>query len=703
MSTIVVNKGQDHRGPVRSILRALFIWAVQAIFMLFLVWLIPGVHIDSLAAAIVAVGAIALLNALLWPLLSAITLPFMVLTFGLLSLVLNALLILLASAIVSGFQVDDLWAALGLALGLAAMNAILSSLVTIDDDSTWYRNTMRRRMKHRAHPVETDVPGVLFLEMDGLAKPVLEKAIREGDMPNLAGWISSGSHKLVGWETDLSSQTSASQAGILQGNNFNIPSFRWYDRAAKKTVSSNDPKFLGQLEKTLSNGDGLLVDNGASRGNMFSGDAPDSMATASTILDRSRLHSSDFYAFFLGPSNVARTLLLTIGDAILEMWEFHKARRDHAYPLSSKRKRGGIFPLMRAFNTVIMRELNIYTLTGDMFSGVPSAYATFVGYDEVAHHSGIESEDAFDILRKMDRQFPRLETAAREAPRPYHLVVLSDHGQTNGATFKQRYGGTLGDLIRELAREKIRVKDDVDVHEDWGRVNALLTEAANDDQQAAGKLLGRALKGQMEDGEVALGPEAKAAQQEDQAPVDAADETSQDHMVVLASGNLGVVYSTGRDERVTMEDLEGAFPGLLDGLAQHEWIGFVMVRSEAQGTVIIGDRGRYYLDGDRVEGENPLQVFGPNAAAHLRREDGFPDAPDLLVNSFYDPETQEGAAFEELIGFHGGLGGYQTQPFVLCPAEFEVGDEELIGAESVYHLFKGWLKQLNDGAPTAEQ
>ena len=702
-----MNKRQDRRGPIRSILRVLFIWAVQSVFMLFLAWLIPGVHIDSLAAAIVAVGAITLLNALLWPLLSYVALPFMVLTLGLLTLVLNALLILLASAIVSGFQVDDLWAALGLALGLAAMNAILSSLVTIDDDSTWYRNTVRRRMKRRAHPVETEVPGVLFLEMDGLAKPVLEKAIREGYMPNLAGWISSGSHKLVGWETDLSSQTSASQAGILHGNNYNIPSFRWYDRARKTIVASSSPREVARIEKEISDGNGLLVEDGASRGNLFSGDAPDVMNTASTILDGSRFHTSDFYAFFLRPFNAAQTLLLTIWDILLEMWQYHKARRDGAYPLADKKKRGGIYPLLRASMTIIMRQLNIYTLIGDMFAGVPSAYATFVGYDEVAHHSGVESEDAFDILHKMDRQFPRLETAARAAPRPYHLVLLSDHGQTNGATFKQRYGKTLDEVIRELAREKIDVQGDVDVHEDWARINALLTEATHDDQGATGKLVGRALKGQTEDGQVALGPEAEAAKREDQASVDAADKTSsdgdQERMVVLASGNLGLAYSTRRDERVTLEELEAVFPGLLDGLAGHEGIGFVMVRSEAQGSVVIGEKGRYYLQGDRVEGENPLEVFGPNAAAHLRRADGFPDAPDLLINSFFDPETQEGAAFEGLIGFHGGMGGYQTQPFVLYPAEFGPVDEELVGAESVYRLFKGWLKQINSGTVTAEQ
>jgi putative membrane protein len=303
---------QSRRAPFRSILRVLSIWATQTVFLIFLAWLIPGVHIDGVAAAIIAVAVIALINALLWPLLSYIMLPFMVLTLGLLALVLNALMIMLASALMESFQVDDFWAALGLAVGLTALSAILSSLVTIDDDTSWYRNTVRRRMKKRAEAVDTNVPGVLFLEIDGLAKPVLEKAIREGYAPNLAQWIESGSHTLVGWETDLSSQTSASQAGILQGNNHNIPSFRWYDRARKTIVASSNPREVARIEKEISDGNGLLADNGASRGNLFSGDAPNVMNTASTILDRSRFHTTDFYAFFLRPYNAAHTLLLTI-------------------------------------------------------------------------------------------------------------------------------------------------------------------------------------------------------------------------------------------------------------------------------------------------------------------------------------------------------------------------------------------------------
>jgi hypothetical protein len=571
---------------------------------------------------------------------------------------------------------------------LTIVNIIASSLLTIDDDSSWYRNVVRRRMRRRESYVETDVPGVLFLEIDGLAKPVFERVLAEGYMPNLARWLETGSHKLVGWETDLSSQTSASQAGILQGNNTNIPAFRWYDRKAKEIVSSSSPSFVAELEKKLSNGDGLLSEGGASRGNLLSGDAPNVMNTASTVTDFSRFHTTEFYAYFLNPYNFTRTLILSIWDIILEIRQFRKARRTNTYPILDKSHRGGKYPLLRVFTTVVMRDLNIYTLIGDMFAGVSSAYATFVGYDEVAHHSGVETEDAFDILRKLDRAFARVEEAAKSAPRPYHLVVLSDHGQTAGATFKQRYGLSLEELVQQLASEKYNVQGAIDVHEDWKHLNVFLTETVSFERSAVSKPLGRALKRNTKDGEVTFGPESE---EQDQAEL----QTEQfAHLVALASGNLGLIYSTRIEERANLEQIEAIYPGMLEGLAQHEGVGFVMVHSEEGGLVVIGNKGRYYLKDDRLEGENPLANFGPNALRHLQRTDSYPDAPDILVNSFYDPGKEEGAAFEELIGFHGGMGGYQTQPLLLYPAEWELGDENIVGAEQVYAVLKGKLREL---------
>ena len=676
----------------RPLIRILVIWVIQTLALIILALLLDGLDVDRIGTAMLAVAVIGLINAIFWPLLSKILLPLVVLTVGLLSWVINGAVIWLAGQFINGFEVADLGTAMLTALGLTIINLIASSLLTIDDDGFFYRNIVRQRMKRRETFEETDVPGVLFLEIDGLSRPVLELAIREGYVPNIASWLENGSHKLVEWETDLSSQTSASQAGILLGNNTGIPAFRWFDRQKKEIVASSSPKFVAELEKKLSNGEGLLADGGASRGNLFSGDAPNVMTTASTVTDISRFHTSEFYAYFLHPYNFIRTVVLTIWDIIVEVWQFRRARQNNIYPILDKSHRGGKYPILRAFMTVVMLDLNIYTLLGDIFAGVPSVYATFVGYDEVAHHSGVETKDALEVLEKIDRQFARLENALEQAPRPYYLVVLSDHGQTNGATFKQRYGMTLEQFIQQLATDKYSVQGAIDVHEDWKQLNVFLSEAISYDQSAVTRSLGRALDSQTTDGEVILGPEGEQIETEE------AQSEQFAHLVALASGNLGLIYSTRLDERGPMEVIEKIYPGMLEGLAGHEGIGFIMVQSEEYGPVVLGQNGKYYLDENRIEGENPLVGFGSNVVAHLKRTNSFPDAPDILVNSFYDPVKQEGAAFEELIGFHGGLGGYQTQPFLLYPSEWELQDKEIIGAEQVYEVLKGKLVELQSAA-----
>jgi hypothetical protein len=291
-----------------------------------------------------------------------------------------------------------------------------------------------------------------------------------------------------------------------------------------------------------------------------------------------------------------------------------------------------------------------------------------------------------------------MESAAREAPRPYHFVILSDHGQSAGATFKQRYHMTLEDLVQQLA-EAYRVGGDVDVHEDWNQVNVFLTEAVQHDQGAVKRPLRQALKGSTQDDQVMFGPEGEALSEEKKST----DEGELPQILVLASGNLGLVYGTRLGRRVMLEEIETVYPGLLDGLADHEGVGFVMVHSEAHGPVVVGAEGRTYLAEDRVEGENPLAGFGPRAAEHLRRADSFPDAPDILVNSFCSHETNEVAAFEELIGSHGGLGGYQTQPFVLYPAQLPVGDAPLVGAAAVHRVLKEWASHTDGQEATQHE
>jgi hypothetical protein len=112
---------------------------------------------------------------------------------------------------------------------------------------------------------------------------------------------------------------------------------------------------------------------------------------------------------------------------------------------------------------------------------------------------------------------------------------------------------------------------------------------------------------------------------------------------------------------------------------------------------VVGAGGSRRLADGMVEGRDPLAGFSKNAARHLRRTDGFPHVPDIVVNSFFDPVTEEGCAFEELISFHGGLGGPQAQPFILHPAGLAAPDEPLVGAESVHRLLRAWRASLAVG------
>jgi hypothetical protein len=167
-------------------------------------------------------------------------------------------------------------------------------------------------------------------------------------------------------------------------------------------------------------------------------------------------------------------------------------------------------------------------------------------------------------------------------------------------------------------------------------------------------------------------------------------------VIVLASGNLGLIYFTNWMNRMSLEEIDEAYPGMVEGLSQHEGVSFLLIRSKERGSVAIGAKGRYYLSDNKIEGENPLAKFGKNVAEHLRREDGFNYVPDILLVSMYDAEKDEVAAFEELIGSHGGVGSSQSNPFILYPSEWNIEDVEIVGAENVYRLFKREMANFSE-------
>ena len=574
-------------------------------------------------------------------------------------------------------------------------------------------------------------------------------------MPTVKSMLDNKSHTLRMWETDLSSQTGASQAGILHGNNTDIVAYRWVDKKNKnKVMSCGSFSDVAIMEKKISNNEGLLKTNGAGRCNLFSGDSRNLIYVSSDIISSFKAEYNK--AWRLVYSNIdsfTRIFVLFLEDVLLE---YLSQARQFIMNVRPRISRGFIYAFIRAGASVILREVNTKTIIWDMMDGeLDIIYATYLGYDEIAHHSGIRDRDSFRYLKKLDKHFSRIEHAASYSKRKYEFVIQSDHGQSNGATFKQRNNGVgLDGLVSTLLPE------DMDVFGDFDPDNTNMKRAYVPFSQQKDNLMNK--YEQQKDNII-----DKYEQQKDNI-IDKYEEQKDNimdkyteqkdnlinkyekqkenivekyerqkdflferyslqrdtilnnydneltyvnkyevekrnkktkledsHAIVLASGNLGLIYFTQWTARLSYESIIGLFPDLIPGLVNNPYIGFILVDTEERGPIVISDKGVYYLDSDTYTGENPLKDFGENAADHLRRTNSFSTVPDILVNSFYDEENDEVAAFEELVGSHGGLGGTQTKPFIMHPSYWKI-NEDLIGARSIYLLLKRELENLKE-------
>jgi uncharacterized membrane protein YvlD (DUF360 family) len=645
--------------PRLRVWRLLLAWIVAAASVWIAAWIVPGMTLDQTGAAFVVAAVVAVVNAVLPPILAAFRLPYMVGIGFFLVLFADALALQLAAdAVPSDVHIDGFGDALLAALAISAISTCLQIVLGTNDDDEYTVRVTRRIARRLGGGERTDAPGIIFLEIDGLALPVLRDAMRDGSAPNMASWIAEHDHRLIEWETDLSSQTGASQAGILLGSNEDIPAFRWVEKESGRLMTCSSPEDCAEIERRHATGIGLLADGGSSRGNLLSGEAEEAILTVSRI-EAEKQANPGYRAFLANGFNVTRSLVLVFWELVLELVASTRAKRRDVRP---RGHRGGIYPLMRAAMCVLIRDLIVYAVMTDMMRGRPVVYATFSSYDEVAHHSGLYRADTMEALRKLDQQFGRLARARRFAPRPYEIVVLSDHGQTQGATFKQRNGYGLDELVeRSLGR---------------GEVAGI---AGGDEQDAMVKhAMGEA-----------TGRQAKRAK----------NDVSDRDVVVLGSGNLGLVYLMDSQRRLTLEELDEHHPELLTTLRSHPHVGWLLVRSSAHGAVVLGADGANYLDEGRVEGDDPLAPFSPTAAQHLRRSDGFAHVADIMIGSFYDPALDDACAFEELISFHGGLGGPQTRAFILASPRLAVPDTPIIGAAAVHELLQGWRRSLQEAAP----
>ena len=667
---------------VTDLARLAVAWAASTVALIITGALLPGFSATSWWAYAAVAAAAGIVGLVLRPALVEISARVGWLGVLLSAFVGQALIMYVAILLVPGIE-STAWTALAATWVSAIVGTLISWTTTAGTDDGLI-TTLAGRARRQQSVADPEVDGVLFVQLDGVPFPVLRWAVQSGAVPHIRRWLASGEYKLCEWTPQLPCTTPASQMGILHGTVDGIPAFRWYDRELNRVLVANRPADARVIEERHSTGYGLLCDDGVSISNLFTGDATRSFLTMSRVEVRrgSTQTRRTFAWFFNSPNGFMRSLTRTVGEILKERWQ---ARRQVKRDLDPRVHRDWTFALLRAVTNGLLRDLNTALVAEELRRGTKSIYVDYVDYDEIAHHAGMFRPESLAALDGLDRTLGSLAQLAGSAPRRYRLVVLSDHGQSQGTPFADRYGQPLGELCAELIHEHVQ---NVDASvEGLGRADSIAGDIAAGG--ITGKLAVRA--------DQALTKAQQTSAQQTSGPADAVEEP----VVVLGSGNLGLVYVRG-DRRWTLQALDRQWPALVPGLAGHPGVGFVAGIDEDGQAWAIGSGGRINIASGAVEGADPLAIFGPHAARVLQRALMHPEAPDLYVNSTVDAVTDDVAAFEGLVGSHGGLGGWQDRAVLLGPADLMADlPERIEGAGELHQVLVAMLESCGQRATTA--
>ena len=517
--------------------------------------------------------------------------------------------------------------------------------------------------------------GFVILELDGVAYDYLRQAIRQGYMPYLSRLVTNRRLRLARWRCGLPSTTPASQAGILYGNNWDIPGFRWYDKETQSSIMCKLPGTVRAIQERISAGRAGLLRGGSSYTNMFDGDARLALFTLSAVGRDHLLENVRGLGFLILFSLDPIRLLKVIGLS-LWTWLVYVAKRFASVLLPSTSHFTFFGPLWQIFMNIIFREVTTFSVMVDIYRGMPAIYASYNGYDEIAHHFGADSPEAFRALRGIDKQIRQIDRMRQVyLRREYDLYILSDHGMTPAIPFQQAYGSSLQDWVAAHTGQAVHSGEESEGAPE-ARVHFLLEEIRGLEARHHTALSARVLRATRQRLEEHLLAEMLNAEW---------DLSRRSDIAIRNSGPLSHVYFEVTPRPMDLSEVALLYPGLLEALVAHEGIGVVVGREGAQ-VVIAGQHGTLWAgpEGSRLEGKSPLaHLPQPDwAAAQVARVARFPHAGDLILFGAWDGERV--VTFEGQVATHGGLGGPQDWPFLAFPPGERLAPGGIENAEEVY-------------------
>ena len=544
--------------------------------------------------------------------------------------------------------------------------------------------------------------GFIIIQIDGLSYDHLMQAIRAGTMPHLGRLLAQRHLAVAPWRCGLPSTTPAVQAGIMFGNRFDIPGFRWYEKERGAEVLTRRPDQIRAVRARISQGRTGILRGGSCYVSMFDGDADLVLFTLST-LHRQRFFESArgmglFLLFFLSPFRVLRLLGLTTAGYLAGL-----GRRLVALVQPSVLNPFDILsPLLHAVGDALFTEVQTFGVMLDVYRCTPAIYANYNSYDEVAHKLGPDHPAAFRVLRGVDKRIHQINRMrARYRQREYDLYVIADHGNSPSVPFSWHNGTSLGQHIVAQIGQQLSVGEQTGSHVHSTEKTRYLWEELQGLTYRFSPRLRRALAV----ARLYVNRRVLADRELDY------DMDRHQDVVVSASGPLAHVYFNLSPRPLDLIEVVLLYPQLLDNLLATPGIGALVGRA-GDRTVVLGQQGGMLVTGDGreiVQGPHPLTPFGDEAyAAHqVHYLAHFPHAGDLIVLGTVEPDGTV-VAFEEQVATHGGLGGPQAHPFIAWPPEQPLAPEMLNDAQDLYPYFvQHYLEQCpadepgSDPAPTS--
>jgi hypothetical protein len=516
----------------------------------------------------------------------------------------------------------------------------------LDDLVLWFQARVDRlaRWARLRVPVQESRRRFLIIQIDGLARRTLDRALKTGRVPALARMLAAGRLARRELSVGLPSSTASFQASLMYGVHPDIPGFHWYDKRERADRYFPRPGVADLIEERHARGRRGILAGGACYGCIFTGGAEESLWTFSKLLHPTRaggaLIRAPLSAVLLAWV-ILKCLALTVVDLV------RSGLRFIADPLGAL---GGLqWFLFRIGLSIWARQFFTLAVSADLYRGVPAVYVNYVEYDVAAHMFGPEHPQALRALRRVDNSIAQLARILSRLPEhAYDLYVLSDHGQTPTRPFERVSGGaTIEEAVLAVLTSGAGV-----AHRSAGprgvRISAkdlrqLRREHPRGFFQRFLNYLERDFLVRMRDG----GAEGRA-----------------EGLRVVAAGPNAFIYFTDSPEPVTAEEIERRHPGLPAALSRLAGVGFVLARST--GVPVCWYRGQEAsLEPGSRGGPFDQRPDREIVLRDLSELMAMPSAGDLVL---YGIGAAGGdVSFLEERGAHAGPSEAELQTFLLHP------------------------------------